>query len=391
MRRIRLIFREMLEPPKKILAMKLRALGDTVLMTAPLAELRRLFPSAEIHAAVSEAWTPVLERHPAVDRVWGFQRRSERAARAKALARFGFALRREGFDWVLCFHASPTSATLAFATGAQVRSIHFHGPGDRNRFSTVEVPGKGRIKPITERDMDTIRALGVHVPAGRLPEIPVLESERRQADEWLARTHLPTPLLVLGLGASRPAKIWPLERFAALTVEWVERRKGGVLAIAGPEEAELTAEFLKEVDALLGAVMADPSRRAVARTRVSADHRLSIRSLISLLARSAVFVGNDSGPRHLAAAVGTPTVTLFGPEHPFEWHPYPPDRHPYAFVESLPCRKDAAPGMPPWCAVGNCVEERHRCMRLIGVDAVMAHCEALTAQRKDSRARGASS
>lgn len=381
----------MLEPPKKILAIKLRALGDTVLMTAPLLELRRLFPTAEIHAAVTGSWSPILESHPAVDRVWRFERRPERAARAKALARLGYALRREGFDCAICFHASPSSAALAFATGARARSIHFHGHGDRNRFSTVEVPGKGILKPVIERDMDAVRALGVHVPAGRLPVVPIQDSEKLQAEEWLARTHLPKPLLVVGLGASRPTKIWPLERFASLAIDWVERRKGGVLAIAGPDETALTARFLKEVEELLSATVSDPARRTAIRMAVSADHRLSIRSLATLLSRASVFVGNDSGPRHLAAAVGTPTVTLFGPEHPFEWHPYPPERHPFLFVENLACRRDADPGMPPWCALENCVEERHRCLRLIGVDQVMARCEAVAAPPGLSDGEGVSS
>lgn len=375
--------------------MKLRALGDTVLMTAPLLELRRLFPSAEIHAAVTGAWAPLLDSHPAVDRVWRFERRSERAARAKALARLGFALRRERFDCVICFHASPTSAALAFATGARVRSIHFHGHGDRNRFSTVEVPGKGALKPIIERDMDAIRALGVHVAAGRLPEIPVLPGERLQARDWLSRTHLPSPLLMIGLGASRPTKIWPLERFASLAIEWVNHCQGGVLAIAGVDESDLTTRFLKEVENLLDATVAEPARRARLRTAVSADHRLSIRSLATLMSQASVFVGNDSGPRHLAAAVGVPTVTLFGPEDPFEWHPYPTERHPFVFIDGLSCRKDALPGMPPWCALETCTEERHRCMRLVGVDQVMAQCSLLfeagkRATKKPRRGKGVS-
>jgi len=84
-----------------------------------------------------------------------------------------------------------------------------------------------------------------------------------------------------------------------------------------------------------------------------------------MLSQLAVFAGNDSGPRHLAVAVGTPTVTLFGPEHPFEWHPYPEDRHPRFFVDNLPCRRDAMPGMPAWCGLHDCVAEAHKCMTMI--------------------------
>src|SRR3989338_4246346 len=132
--------------PKKILVIKLRALGDTVLMTAPLLELRRIFPHAEIHVTVTSPWTPLLEFHPGVNRIWAYERRKETAARAKTIAALALKLRKENFDCVINFHASPSSSTLAFATGAKIRSVHFHGHRDKNRYSTVEIPGKGKIK-----------------------------------------------------------------------------------------------------------------------------------------------------------------------------------------------------------------------------------------------------
>jgi ADP-heptose:LPS heptosyltransferase len=69
-------------------------------------------------------------------------------------------------------------------------------------------------------------------------------------------------------------------------------------------------------------------------------------------------------------ALGVKTITLFGPENPFEWHPYAKDEHPIAYVENLPCRKSLAPGLPEWCAIRECVSEKHRCMREIAVEDV---------------------
>src|SRR5262245_7453241 len=93
--------------PRKLLAMKLRSLGDTVLMTAPLFELRNAYPEAEIHVAVSSHWAPLLENHPAVDRIWTYERHPDRASRAKSLTKLALKLRRERFDCVVNFHASP--------------------------------------------------------------------------------------------------------------------------------------------------------------------------------------------------------------------------------------------------------------------------------------------
>lgn len=360
--------------PKKILAMKLRSLGDTLLMTAPLLELKKAFPQAEIHVAVTSAWAPLLEFHPAVHKIWKYERHAERAARAKAAARLALTLRKERFDCVVNFHASPSSSMVSFATGARVRSVHFHGHNDRNRYSTVIVPGKGVLKPNIERDMDAVRALGVHVPSGRLPQIFLQDAEKQGAREWLKKLGLPAPFMMIGIGSSRPAKSWDIDRFASLAVEWAMKEAGGVLAVAAPDEAQEANRFLKAVDDLLSTEIPDAAQRATVRTRITSEHRLPLRPLAALMTHASIVVGNDSGPRHIAVAVGTPTVTIFGPEDPYEWHPYSKDRHPYLFVEGLPCRKDAAPGMPPWCGVHECIVERHQCMKLIGVDPVFEQC-----------------
>jgi ADP-heptose:LPS heptosyltransferase len=362
-------------PSRKILAIKLRALGDTVLMTAPLAELRHAYPGAEIHVLVLKPWASILEGHPSADRVMTYERHPEPTARAKALARVALKLRKERYDVAVNFHASPSSAMLAFATGARIRSIHFHGHRDKNRYSTVTIPGKGSLKPVIERDMDTVRALGVHVPAGRLPKIFLQPSEINDARTRLNRLGLENSVLALGLGASRPTKSWAVERFAALAVDWCKAKpSGGALAIASAAEEQRIHDFLRAIDDLLSATVPDVAERAAIRKRIAAENNLPIRQVAALLSTVSALAGNDSGPRHLAVAVGTPTVTLFGPEHPFEWHPYPVTEHPYFFVDNLACRRDSDPGMPAWCALHECVAEQNKCMSLIGVDAVLESC-----------------
>ncbi len=355
-------------PPKKILAIKLRALGDTVLMTAPLLELKRLYPAAEIHAAITEPWVPLLENHPAVHKIWRYARHDEKTARAKAIARLGLRLRREHFDCVINFHASPSSALLAFATGAATRSIHFHGHRDRNRYSTVIIPGKGQVKPNIERDMDAVRALGWGIPEGRLPQLFLTPQEIESAEELLTKTMgLKKPILGLGLGASRPTKSWPLARFVEVARLWTQTTGGSALAFCAPQEPELKSNFLNEIT--VHGLQSDGQITIVSPT--------TVRELAADLKHCAVFLGNDSGPKHIAVSVQTPTVTLFGPEDPFEWHPYPKDRHPYFYREGLACRRDADPGMPPWCALEICVQERHRCMQEIDAQEVFQQCKAL--------------
>lgn len=344
---------------RKILAIKLRSLGDTVLLTASLEELWRAFPGAEIHAAVTSSWASILEGHPAIQRIWSYERHREPAARAKAIARFAFKLRKEHFDCVINFHASPSSAIISFATGAKTRSIHFHGHRAKNRYSTVVVPGKGILKPIIERDMDSVRALGVSIKAGKLPRVYLAEPELSSAAEEIRRSGLHRPLLGIGLGASRPAKSWSVEKFAGLASRWIAETHGSVLVVAGPGEKDSIERLSRQLGSQGVYYLFNPP----------------LRTLAALLAQVSVFAGNDSGPKHLAIATGVPTVTFFGPEHPFEWHPYARNEHPFFFIEPLACRKDAQPGMPAWCGIHECILEKHRCMSQIEVDPVLLECK----------------
>lgn len=369
--------------PSKILVIKLRSLGDTVIMTAPLQELARAFPQATIDVLVTREWAPLLHGFPGIRRVWAHQRHKENTARAYSLARLGYQLRKEKFDCVVNFHASPSSAALALATGAQMKAVHFHGHKQKNHYSTVTIPGKGILKPIIERDMDVVRALGVHVPAGRLPQVHLQVSELRDAGHLLQRLGMNAPILALSLGGSRPTKTWPIQRYASLAIDWCRKEKGSSIALAGPAEDELVEDFLKSVDDLLQASLGNSAERAEIRHRITATNQLTLRSLAGVLASVSAVAGNDSGPRHLAVAVNTPTVTLFGPEHPFEWHPYPPELNPYLFIDQLSCRRDADPGMPAWCGLNQCTVEEHKCMMLIGIDSVLKACREVRKKNAD--------
>jgi heptosyltransferase-2 len=161
-----------------------------------------------------------------------------------------------------------------------------------------------------------------------------------------------------------------MDRFAALAIEWVKKKQGSVLAFAGPNEEPLIHHFLSAIDDLLSSVPSAESR-ILTRAKILTTYQLNLRALAGVLSQVSVSIGNDSGNKHLAISVGTPTITLFGPEDPYEWHPYSPDQHPYFFIESLPCRREGDPGMPPWCGLSECIEEEHRCMRLIGVEPVL--------------------
>lgn len=344
-------------PMKRILVTKFRAMGDTIMMTAALKELHRHYPQAEIHVAAPDPWITLIEGAPGVAKLWPINWHADKAARTKAATALAFKLRKIKFDAVFGFHASPVSAMVALTTGAKLRSLHFHNSKSKNMYSTVKIPGKGTMKPVVERDFDTLRAAGLEIAPNTYPELFLKPEEKALAKEELHSWGLKSPVLGVALGASRATKIWPLHRFAEIALIHVKSTQGSVLVMSGPQEDHLTQEFLKSIP---------PEQR----TAIQIMPKCSVRTLAARISQLTLLVGNDSGPRHLAASLHVPTVTLFGPEHPLEWHPYDQSLHPRLFIDDLACRSNQEAGSPPWCGINECITEAHRCMTGITVDQV---------------------
>ncbi|MBU6375922.1 MAG: glycosyltransferase family 9 protein [Bdellovibrionales bacterium] len=343
----------------RLLLTKIRALGDTVLLTAHLDEVRRRFPEALITVIVPERWKAVLADHPAVHEVWGVDLKKIRSA--AGFFSLWQRIRKMRFDAAICLHASPTIAWLIRLAGISRRAIHFHGHQDQNRFSTVEITGKGQLFPAIVRDALCFEALFGQWPRDLVPRVVVNSKTLSRA--------LPEkgPVLAICPAASRPTKSWTIEGFAEVAQRWLETRNGSIVLIGSDlERTTLNSVYgalVKKLPGLQG------------RVSIAAD--LTLEELMALLAKVDLFLGNDSGPKHLAVALGRPTITLFGPEDPFEWHPYSRKSHPYLFVPNLPCRKSQTLGLPAWCGVETCVEEKHQCMTGISSDEVWLHVEKL--------------
>jgi len=318
---------------QKILAVKLRALGDTVILTASLRALTEKFPGAQVDVVIPEAYFEILRGFPGIGRVFLWPQGSKFKPYWSLLPE----LRAEKYDAVLNFHASPSTAQFCRFVGARERVIHFHGHRDENRFSTLPIAGKGEVKPIIERDLDGVRALGVVVNPGSM-----------KTQVMVSRRHGAKSKLILSPGASRPTKQWPLKNFETLARNW-QTQGGEAIYLLGPNEREWASQLGSS------AVVSD-----------------SLSKTLDLMASATLFVGNDSGPKHLAVAIGLPTFTLFGPEDPFEWHPYSRVDHPVFFREGLSCRVSGDKDKPAWCGIQVCTVEKHRCMRDITVEEVWA-------------------
>lgn len=343
-------------PVQRILLVKLNAIGDVLFATPLLEALRRLHPDAEIDWLVGRHAAPILEGHPSLrhrllyDGPWS----GSRTAALRETLTLLPGLRRAGYDAAFCLHRSRLAGLLVRATGARVRVGFAGGPPVYTHTAVFDAS-----RHETERYLDLLRALGPAVdnPGMRIGWTP----HAAAAAAALLPADLPRPWCGLAPGGGRNPgtemliKRWPAERFAALG----QRLPGSVVVCGTPDEAELCAQ----VAAACGGL------NLCGRTRLG--------ELPPLLGALDVFVANDSGPLHIAAAAGTPTVALFGPTDPRLVAPLGP-RHRYLWQppDCGPCyRPDNARSRPVWeCDRAG---DELRCLRDVSVEDVLAAVTAL--------------
>jgi ADP-heptose:LPS heptosyltransferase len=342
---------------RRVLVLRHRAAGDLLLTTPALRALRAGLPDARIDILVARGTEAILDANPDVDRVLILDRRSilQQASRYADLAR-------GRYDLVLDMVSNPRSAFMAALTRASIR-VGYDIPG-RSGAYTVRVPREpvGPEGPIAryapEGPLDLVRALGLET-RGLTLTLRVAPEASVRAEAWLYGAGLGARPIVACLPTGTwPSKTWIPERFAAVMDALQD--VADALWLWGPGEEEL----------VLGV-----------RARMNASSTMAPaagwQELAAILERCALLVSNDSGPKHVAVALGVPTVTIFGPTHPGAWQP---PSGPHTVVEAtgldcLHCNHTRCP-LPG---------ERHmRCMSDVTSERVVEACRARLMERAGS-------
>lgn len=280
--------------PERILIVRLSAIGDAIHGLPVLNALREAFPQAFIAWAVEGRTAELLEGHSALDeliqlpRGWWKSLAQVRQARRK--------LRELAFDTTVDLQCLTKSAALAWLSGAP-RRIGAAGKNGRELskwFNNTLTPVSANH--VIEHYLGILKPLGIRSPQVRF-DLPERKAETEFAREALKDLGLPVRgFAVLNPGAGWPSKMWPADRYGELAKQIVRRHGLPSLAIWGGRDELPLAERIVAKSG--GHVMLAPPT--------------SLRQLAAVLRRAALFVGSDTGPMHLAVAVGTPTISMHG-------------------------------------------------------------------------------
>ncbi|HYF39142.1 MAG TPA: lipopolysaccharide heptosyltransferase II [Gemmatimonadales bacterium] len=314
-----------------VLAVRFSSIGDVLLTTPLLRAIRRRHPTARITVLTKLVHAPLLSHNPYVNDVIGLP--ADRGV-------FGLAaeLRRNRFTHLLDLHDSVRS-----------RMLHLLVPGRWRRYPKHRLARAVLIhakrnwyrdpRQVAERYFDAARDLDV-TPDGGPPDLFLSAEAVRETADWMDRIGLrgDRPLLALAPGAAHATKRWPLEHWHALARRLIA--DGFELIVVGGSEDIRIAR----------AIVANAGDRAV-----NAAGQFGLQGTGAVLQRVRGLVSGDTGVMHLATAVGTPVVALFGPTvRPFGYFPYTPR----AEVVELPlgCRPCSSKGSSR-CPLGH-----HRCL-----------------------------
>jgi heptosyltransferase II len=340
--------------PQNILVRGTNWIGDAVMTTPALRRLRAAFPAAHITLLTGPRTAGLLAASKLVDELLIYHRQEEGA---RAFLRMASVLRARRFDLALLFQNAFEAALLAWAGGvplrlgyaAQGRSLLLthrlqRTAAHRNRHQVNDYLDLVKLAERVCSDAEPPPSAAAEL----LPELMPSAEQLREAEMLLQQCELDwqqRPLVALNTGATNSrAKCWPVERFAALGDALIEQCNAQIVLIGAPAERANAAEVLAQMRLPKAVNLAGETTMA---------------QLIGLLARCDLLVSNDTGPAHIAAALGRPTLTIFGPTN--EWETAPTGaRAALIRAEGIECAR---------CMYRDCPID-HRCMTRLAVEAV---------------------
>ncbi len=318
---------------KRILVIKLRAIGDVLLSTIVLRNIRFAFPDARIEILTEPPARPVAAIQPDVNEVVVFNPKTMNGWELIS------TIRSRGYDLIFDLFGNPRSALVTRLSGAKYR-VGYRFRGRAYAYNILTEP-RGAMVHNTQFNLDALEAAGIAIQ-DRSIYFPVSREDDAYIESFFTSERIAGPCIALGTSGSWYTKRWSLERFADLGEKLARRFKTRIVLLWGPgERADVDI-----VNSLMGhtAIIPPPT---------------TLTQLGALLKRCTFMVANDSGPMHIGAAVGTPVLGIYGPTNPMLQGPYG-EKHMVIRNEGLGCLGCNLTA----CPIG------HPCMNELSVDIV---------------------
>ena len=294
------------EGPRRILIIKPSALGDIILSLPALSALKHSFPDARISWLVRPEFAPLLEWHPYISDIILFDRKRlskwwcepESFNTLRSLIK---QLRAGKFDLVFDFQGLFRTGYFGWVTGCKKR---FGPAGTRelaHLFYTDKISQDASSVHLVDYYLKMVATAGAKQLEAEF-KLPEDAGAAEKIDKLLKSQGVSGKYIVLVPGAAQPNKRWPIERFAELAGKIGERF--GLLIVATGSQGE--REYIE----------------AIGKRVINLAGKTSVRELVPLMKGASLVVSNDTGPGHIAAALGVPIVMVFGPTNPARVCPY---------------------------------------------------------------------
>jgi len=313
-----------LDDIKRILLIQLGDIGDVVLTTPTIRALRENHPSGEIFVLLRRFASELLEGCPWVDGVISVDNEKRKLREQIAYQKDLLSgLRRKGFELAIDLRAGTRGAFLSFLSGARLRVGRYRGDGRlwRNRLFTHLIRPENELSQYS-----ALHSLNILAPfelriKDTSPELIIAEERERSAADILRKEKVPPdrPMIALHPFSRWGYKEWPIRNYIRLINHIGSRYKVSIVITGSVDERGRISEIAE-------------------RSRIDVHNlagKTSLGELAAILKKCSLLIGIDSAPMHVAAAVGTPTVTIFGPSSPINWAPQGRDH--YVICKDLPC------------------------------------------------------
>ncbi|MCK4827650.1 lipopolysaccharide heptosyltransferase II [bacterium] len=339
---------------KRILLIRTDRIGDVLLTTPAIEAVREKFPLAHIAVMVRPYAKEVVDGNPYIDEIIIYDKYGKHKS---IMASYYFAkvLKKKNFDVAMIFHPTNRTHIITYLAAIPQRIGY-----DRNLpfLLTDKIPHTKQFGKMHEIDyaLGMLKPLNITDVKRKKLYMPIKGQSENSVNSLFAAESIDAneKKVIFHPGASCASKIWPADRFATVADRLIRNFNVKVIIVGGEDEKDITsAEAMKDY-------MSDKA--------VSFAGKLSISELASCLKRAAVFISNDSGPVHIASAVGTPAVVIFGRSlpglSPRRWGP--------TGRNDVVLHKDV--GCGDTCLAHNCKKD-FACLKAITVDEVYEAAE----------------